>query len=344
MVYGGPMARTLTVLESFIEPLPTTNPYNMMLLEALDGTPGLKVKCFSWRTALVGRYDVFHVHWPEVRLMGSTPSRATVHQALWVALLARLAVTRTPLVRTLHNLELPSGLNRAEIAMLRAAERLTALWITINDTTKLPVGTAQETILHGHYRDWYGHYPTPDMRRGRIAFFGGVRRYKGVENLVRAFRQTTDAALSLSIFGNPTSTELENEVTQLAAGDARIELRLRFASEAELVDHIGQAELVVLPYREMHNSGGALAALSLDRPILVPENETTLSLAAEVGPGWVYTFSSELNGEVIERSLTQVREDRARQTGRSRPDLSRRHWNEAGRAHLRAFERAVDRS
>ncbi len=58
-------AERLRVLQSFKEPGPYTNPYVVMLREALTATPGLEVLTFSWRTALLGRYDVFHVHWPE---------------------------------------------------------------------------------------------------------------------------------------------------------------------------------------------------------------------------------------------------------------------------------------
>ena len=41
---------------------------------------------------------------------------------------------------------------------------------------------------------------------------------------------------------------------------------------------------MVLPYRQMHNSGAVLAALSLDRPVLVPATDQR-GLGAEVGPG-----------------------------------------------------------
>ena len=50
----------------------------------------------------------------------------------------------------------------------------------------------------------------------------------------------------------------------------------------------------MLPYRHMHNSGAALTALSLDRPVLVPETDVNRDLARETGPGWVVTFAGEL--------------------------------------------------
>jgi beta-1,4-mannosyltransferase len=167
------------VLQSFPRPRPTTNPYLIMLGRALDALPDAHLRTFSRRTALLGRYDVFHVHWPETLVTGRTPLRKLARQAFFVALLLRLRLTRTPLVRTLHNLELPQGISRREVALLRWAERWTSLWIRINESTELSRDAAFETILHGHYRDWFAARPRRPVIPGRLTFFGLIRRYKG---------------------------------------------------------------------------------------------------------------------------------------------------------------------
>ena len=43
------------------------------------------------------------------------------------------------------------------------------------------------TILHGHYREWYGPSNAPSVP-GRLLCFGLLRPYKGVESLLAAFR------------------------------------------------------------------------------------------------------------------------------------------------------------
>jgi hypothetical protein len=142
--------------------------------------------------------------------------------------------------------------------------------------------------------------------------------------------------VTLRIGGKPSTDELARQLTELADGDDRIELTLRFLADAELVDIVCSAELVVLPYREMHNSGGVLTSLSLDRPVLVPSNEVTERLAVEVGDGWVWRYDGELTPELMLDTLERVqRGDRS-----ERPDLSRREWDDAGRAHLAAYRRA----
>jgi beta-1,4-mannosyltransferase len=69
----------------------------------------------------------------------------------------------------------------------------------------------------------------------------------------------------------------------------RVRLTLRHADDDELVEAVGEAQVVVLPYRQMHNSGALLLALSLDRRVLVPSGPVTDELAARVGEHWVCT-------------------------------------------------------
>ncbi len=331
--------RSLVVLQSFPDPRPTTNPYLVMLGRSLAASPGVRVLTFSWRRALLGGYDVFHVHWPEILVSGHSPPKKLVRQFLFVLLLLRLRVTRTPLVRTMHNLHLPEGISRRETFLLRWAQRRTTLRIRINESTPLDGSTPVETIVHGHYRDWYAAHPRADRVPGRLTFFGLVRRYKGVDALVDAFRTTAGPGepVTLRIAGRPTSEELADELRAAAAADRRITLALDFLADAELVTEVTAAELVVLPYREMHNSGGALTSLSLSTPVLVPDNPVNRQLAEEVGPGWVHHYAGPLTGERLLAVLAELRSE----PPSAEPDLSRREWDVAGAAHVAAYRRAL---
>jgi beta-1,4-mannosyltransferase len=325
------------VLTSHGEPRPTTNPYITMLTGALRRTPGVEVVTFSARAALLGRYSVVHLHWPET-ILGLGGRRLTGRLARWVIaalFLARLTLTRTPVVRTVHNVGLPADAGRAQRALLRWFDRLTTHRIVLNDRTECP-GPAT-TIPHGHYRDWYTGTRSATVP-GRLQYVGLVRRYKGVEGLVEAFRSVADSSLTLEIAGAASSTELAATITNLADGDPRVTLRFGYLSDDELVAAVTAAELVVLPYRFMHNSGTVLAALSLDRPVLVPDTPVNADLAAEVGPGWIHTFTGDLTGEAIEAALPAARRPRG-----ASPDLSAREWDDAGQAHLAVYRAALFR-
>lgn len=331
----------IRVLESFAEPSDLTNPYITQLRDALASTPGVEVRCWSWREALLGGYDVFHAHWPEALIERRGRLNSALRQGLYAMFLGRLWLTRRPVVRTVHNVDLPEGLSSIQMRLLQATDALTRERVVLNPVTPVPEGASSTLVEHGHYRDWFQRYPEPETVPGRLAFTGKVRRYKNVEGLVRAFRQLgTDQSYSLQVAGKPSSPELADALRVAADADPRITLDLSFVPDQQLVEVVGEAELVVLPYREMHNSGSVLAVLSLSRPVLVPDNDFNRRLSEEVGPGWVLTFDGELTGTDLEQALATLR----RGSRSSRPDLSGREWDEAGNRHRDAFCAALSRS
>jgi beta-1,4-mannosyltransferase len=332
------VSERLVVQQSFPEPRPTTNPYLVLLRDSLTATSRVDLRTFSWRSALLRRYDVFHVHWPELLFRGTSTLRSVVRQLLTVALLCRLQLTGTPVVRTLHNLERPPGLSRVQKAILDRLERQTSLLILLNPTGASPSSLPSTTIVHGHYREWFAGYEQRPARPGRLSYFGLLRPYKGVDRLLDAFAETADD-LTLRIAGQAHTPTLARELAVLAERDSRVRFSSDFLPDEELVRVVTESELVVLPYRQMHNSGSALAALSLDRPVLVPHNEVNEQLSREVGEGWVHTYSGELTGQHLTDALLAVR------TGpRSAvPDLSRRNWELAADQHVDAYLEAIAR-
>ena len=327
------------VLQSYPEPRPTTNPYIVMLGRSLTALPDVEVLTFTWKRALTGRYDAFHVHWPETRLSGRTAPRRLAQQVLFALLLARLRLTRTPIVRTAHNLRLPDGISRRERALLNLTDRWTTLRIRLNPTTELPRGQAHVTIPLGHFTDWFAPYPATAAVPGRIAYFGLIRRYKGVEGLIRAFRGLSERhGEHLVVAGKPSNEKLRQSLVNAAEGDPDIELNLTFLSDDQLVSTVTAAELVVLPYREMHNSAGALTALSLGRPVLMPNNAVNELLASEFGPGWIFGYDGDLTPDDLRRVLAELAD---LEDGRPGPDLSARGWTQVGTQHLAAYRRAV---
>ena len=183
-----------------------------------------------------------------------------------------------------------------------------------------------------------GRNPTP----GRLLFFGQIRPYKQVEALAVAFRGAADDSLSLHVVGLPKSEELGLSIKRAAEGDQRISLDLSHADDRELAREIGEAELVVLAYQEMTNSGAALLALSLDRPVLVPTSEATRELSDEVGAGWVLFFDGSVSSEVLVSALNDLRDGSAQRT--DKPDLSQRDWPTIGRHHESVYRSAIRRA
>lgn len=329
--------RALRVMQSFGAPLPTTNPYITMLDQALGNTASIEHLRFSWPAALFSRYDAFQWHWPEAKLQGTNWWKSAGKYLLTAMLSRRHSLSRRiAVVRTVHNVELPDD-TPARVRLLRRIEHQTDYRIALNATTPLGENEPYSLILHGHYRDWYAQYPPAERVPGRLGTFGGVRRYKGVNALVDSFSEAVkiDPSMSLQIGGNPSTPELADDLRARAADLPGISLQLKFLSDAELVVLATSAQLVVLSYRFMHNSGSALAALSLNRPVLVPRNAPNESLAEEVGAEWVLMYDGDLDGPTLADALRKA------SSLSGAPDLSRREWTNAGNAHAEAFRNAV---
>lgn len=326
----------IRVLQSFPRHGPQTNPYLLQLAESMP--PEIVTIGWSWQTALLGRYDVLHLHWPEVLFRRSGRIRTTLNQALFVALMLRVMMTDLVVVRTVHNPRPHESGNWFERRLLRWSDRQTTLRIALNEATDRTAGGAPWVVIaHGHYRDAYDTGGLPAPIRGRLLYFGLVRRYKGILDLITAFGGLRDRDLSLRILGSPNSVELQTSIEAAEQSDPRIAAHLRYVDDDELVRAVGESELVVLPYTELHNSGALLLALSLDRPVLVPETATTAALAQEVGPEWVLTYRGTLDAETLRNGL-----DRSRSSNRAaRPDLSARDWPALGRQHRDAYRRAL---
>ena len=327
------------VMTSHRAPRATTNPYIVQLDQQLSADPRIDYHRFSWGLALSGRFDVFHTHWTEAVMQSPSRVKRWGKQALMLAAVLVMRLRRVAIVRTMHNVQPPDGLSPVERWVLRLVDGGTRLRIRINPSTVLPGDTPSVTILHGHYVDWFERYERRPAVPGRFGYFGLIRRYKGVETLIGAFARTDDDRLSLRIGGRPSTDELAESLRDQAAHDPRVRLDLHFLEDETLVEIASESEIVVLPYRFMHNSGSVLAALSLDRPVLVPDNEVNRALADEVGHGWLQFFAGdELQADDLTDALAAVRAGSL-----DRPDLSRRSWSTSAGDHIDAYRRALDR-
>ncbi|WP_344003837.1 glycosyltransferase [Microbacterium paludicola] len=291
---------------------------------------GIDVGFFTWPTAFFRQYDIFHLHWPELLVSPGNSFRAKISRLRAKLLLFRLRLTRTPIVRTLHNIRPHDAADdphweRAIIAF----ERQTAHEIHLVPEPGRVVSIPTTEIPHGSYHVPYAQHARRERVAGRVIFFGLIRPYKGVDTLIEQFRRVEDPSASLRIVGRPMDPSLAAFIERAAEEDPRITLRFGFIPDADLVDELTSAELVVLPYRELHSSGAALVALSLDRPLLVPETSTTTALQNEVGTGWVHLFTPPLEADDIERALAAAKD----LTAGSTPDLSAREWPEVQRKH-----------
>ena len=327
---------SLKVLFGFKRPRPESNPYRILLVDNLpDDVEPLH---FGWNTALFGGYDVLHIQWLEHFTDTSAGVRGFAKRLCLRLLARRLREREIPVVVTMHNEAPHETLNDRDLHNYRAFAKLVSAYVTLNRHTKTPDGVHRREIPHGHYRDWY-KIPVRRTRdvNPRALFFGMVRPYKNIEDLIDAFTQL-DRDASLRILGSPNSDEYAGTLHELACGDERITLNLRHIDDDRLTQEIVDANLVVLPYRSMHNSGAALLALSLNTPVVVVDNEVNQDLRAEFGDQFVFLFREVLDRVQLEEAFECLGQSG---TEAAAVGMSKRSWDVIGEKHAALYRELV---
>ncbi len=99
-----------------------------------------------------------------------------------------------------------------------------------------------------------------------ILFFGLLRPYKGLDTLLRAFRELKGA--ELWIVGNPRM-DVEPLRRLAAAAPGRVRFVTRFVEDAEVPAIFRRADLVALPYRDAEQSGVLYTGLAFGKPLVL---------------------------------------------------------------------------
>jgi len=96
-----------------------------------------------------------------------------------------------------------------------------------------------------------------------VLCFGLMRPYKGIDLLLDAWRDVEDA--ELWVVGMP---KMSIESLQQAAPKS-VRFVPRFITDREIPSFFKRADLIVLPYREIDQSGVLYTALAFDKPLLL---------------------------------------------------------------------------
>jgi len=292
-------------------PARSDNPYFELLYRPL-ARRGWAISEFTPRRALRRAPDVLHIHWPDLVLL---EPRARLRFAKTAAILLVLALARlrgSALVWTVHN-----TVARAEqttpwgVLYLRAVRALANGLIYLSEgQVPRPRPRAEVAVVsQPHYRGAYGASRDRAESRRRLGigeeervlgFFGAVRPYKELGALVDAFEGLEDARLLVAGRFFPECAGLAERL----GADSRAIVRDEHVPDHEVAGLLAAMDVVVLPYRELGNSGVALTALSYDRPVLGPAGAVALEeLRRSAGPGWVRLFEGPLDASALRGAL-----------------------------------------
>jgi glycosyltransferase involved in cell wall biosynthesis len=312
---------------------------------------------FSVSKALLHRYDVFHLHWPEYYIAHRSRWKALAGTLLVFSLVYWQRVLGAKIFWTVHNLRSHSQTRPRMEAIFwrlfsfsihgyfcltsRGMELARDKWGALRSVPGF-------VVPHGHYAGEYTNdVDRPLARRSLglpehskvLLFFGTIVSYKNVPALVSCFQQAFQHDTFLIVAGKGASCREMDAIHALSAGDSRIRLDIRHIPQHEVQFYMRSADLVVLPFREILNSGSAILALSFGCPVLVPSAGAMGELQGMIGNDWVRLFDGELTPEILRESLVWAASPR--QT--PMPPLEQLSWERIASSTLTAYASAVAR-
>ncbi len=197
----------------------------------------------------------------------------------------------------------------------------------VHDLYGSSVEKAELITVHGHYLEnkiTPLKNPPSIMQDIHLSYFGRIRRYKNIHRLVALIGMMSDRNITLTITGTYQCNDLAIQIENTARSSSHIQLDMRSTviPDADLESVIDNCHAVILPYRDILNSGAALLALSRNRPILAPAIGGFLELQKKAGSDWVRLYHGELTLDVFEAFVKFLRERPLLIS----PDLSAYNW------------------
>jgi len=297
------------------------NPYNWLLYTNML-QPGVTVAEFSPKKLLSEQYDIFHLHWVVETIVRHRNPFVVWMRAISILILIDWVKSRgTRIIWTIHD-ENPHSILHSKIADWFQKEfikridgyiSLSAIGKDIAEKILPEIKNKPSYIVpHGHYRSFYPQQITRNQAREKLnipdncrilLFFGYIDVYKNVPHLIKIFRELASPDWLLVVAGKLERPHLQMEILSSAENDERVKLVLNYIPDEQVQLYFKAAELVVLPFTEILNSGSALLALSFDSPILVPRLGSMPELQSQVGEDWIKLYTGELTRDNLDAGL-----------------------------------------
>jgi beta-1,4-mannosyltransferase len=276
---------------SFKWRLTGANPYAGLLANALS-KHAIRVDArsdhslrFVWQVPRA--YDVMHLNWIPRLYEHSNPIIASLRLLGFVALLLLARLRGIRIVWTMHNV-MPHEQLRPVHGLI-ARRVLTRLAHTIichcehaREILASRFGRTKQVLVipHGSFADAYPRKATRAESRRAFdipesafvyGYFGNIRAYKGVEQLLEDFGSIEDGNVRLLIAG-ALHANYDGPLHSMTIDDERVITHFRHIADEEIQLVMGAVDVLVLPFLDTLTSGSAVLALGHETPIIVPRH------------------------------------------------------------------------
>ena len=269
------------------------NPYQKQLAEHLMKL-GIQVqgvdnrKIFLPTAVTQWSPNILHMHWLHTFFKAPNTAQSLFRLVKFLSGLVILRIMGVKIVWTAHNLKIHENLYplldrictfvivrlaHAIIAHCEAAKCEIATTLHLKNKDKIFV------VPHGNYIGCYENKIEQKEARKALnisnsklvfLFLGLIRPYKGVFELLEAFKQLHDNEVQLVIAGKVWNDELTEQVRQKIESHDNINFMPGFVPDEQIQVYMNACDVVVFPYRDVLTSGAVILAMSFSRTCIAP--------------------------------------------------------------------------
>ena len=210
-------------------------------------------------------------------------------------------------------------------------------------------------IPHGNYLDYVGHVAPADSARDRLSlpreakvllFFGQIKAVKGLDLLLDAMPVVKDVHrdVLLVIAGKMWGQDFavyQAQIDRLGLA-AHCVSHIRYVADDEVAAYYAAADLVVLPYRRIYQSGVILMAMSYGKPVLASDLDGMQEVIEDQVTGFLFRCA---DSDALAKRLNDVLADPGamRRVGAQGLALMRSGygWDHIGRLTAQCYRAAL---
>ncbi|WKK67359.1 glycosyltransferase [Lutimonas zeaxanthinifaciens] len=274
------------------------NPYQYLMIEGLNTSKklnafnGIDDRFFGiYKTVHKYHPDYIHFDWINSYYQRRTFWMTLIFLPNFIFQVLYIKVfTSTKIVWTLHNI-LPHNANHIRFhRWVRSWFGKKCEWVRVfsNDSIRKAskdlklVSSKFITIPEGDYSNIYPNNMSQIEARKILNIspdkyvllsLGYIKPYKGIEKLIDSFSKLNKKKVELLIAGEGIDKEyirsLKSKLSLL--NEKRIRLIDNFIPMNDLQIYFNAADLVVLPFDKVENSGSAIMAMGFKKPVLAPK-------------------------------------------------------------------------
>ena len=261
------------------------------------------------------------------------------------------------LVWTIHNLCDHEGAIKGESLINKFLFRLCQQVVVHSSHARLevmktfglsPRGKRKISIIpHGHFIDSYENTLSRKEARKELGidrknivflFFGMIRPYKGMSQLLSAFRSLSAHNVNLLIVGEPKSEEIQEEILEYSKIDKRIHTYLYKVPPNKIQMYMNASDVAVLPFQNILTSGSVLLSMSFGKAVITPNLSSLKDVLSTKG---TFFYNSD-DPEGLQRALHQaLKADLSVMGSHNLAKAECYGWDEIGEGTLQVYHKCL---